>query len=68
MLVASIISTLVILVLVLRINYVMNTVGGYSEDDKWNPFETIIAMLFGWLGVVYILVKHFNDLTITPKP
>lgn len=59
MITATIFSSIVIILLILRINSVMK-VYGCSEDEQWNGVEAIIALLFGWIGVGYILVQYYQ--------
>lgn len=59
MITATIFSTIVIILLILRINSVMGKCG-CSEDEQWNGVEAIIALLFGWVSIVYILVQYYQ--------
>jgi len=50
------ISTVLILIMVLVINSNLEKLNKCNE--KWDILETIIAMLFGWIGVFYILIQY----------
>jgi len=51
-LLSGIITTL--LVFILNVNK--------CNKDKWDIFEWFIAILFGWIGVIYILLEYGSSL------
>jgi len=51
-LLSGIITTL----LVFRLNTIK------CNKDKWDIFEWFFAVLFGWLGVIYILLEYSEPL------
>ena len=46
-------STIIITILVIFIN-----MRATVEDDRWDIFEYIFAIIFGWIAVVYILIAY----------
>lgn len=46
-------STILITILVILIN-----ARATVEDDRWDIIEYIFAVVFGWIAVVYILIRY----------
>ena len=66
MITATIFSSIIIIALILRINSVMGSYG-CTEDEKWNGFEAIVALLFGWISIVYIVVQYYQYILPSKK-
>ncbi len=45
-------STILITIIVIIMNI------RAPEEDKWDIIEYIFAIIFGWIAVVYILIKY----------
>lgn len=45
-------STILITIIVIIMNIRV------PEEDKWDIIEYIFAIIFGWIAVVYILIKY----------
>lgn len=43
---------------VIFINYVIDTHFSFNQSEKWGFFETILALMWGWLGFIYILIQY----------
>ena len=52
MVVSISLSTILITIIVIIMNI------RAPEEDKWDIIEYIFALIFGWLAVVYILIKY----------
>lgn len=52
MLVSISLSTILITIIVIIMNI------RAPEEDKWGIIEYIFAIIFGWIAVVYILIKY----------
>lgn len=52
MLVSISLSTILITIIVIIMNI------RAPEEDKWDIIEYIFAIIFGWIAVVYILIKY----------
>ena len=52
MLVSISLSTILITIIVIIMNI------RAPEEDKWDIIEYIFAIIFGWVAVVYILIKY----------
>ena len=46
-------STIILLIMILIINSTAS-----NESDKFTFFETVIAIIFGWFSVIYIITKY----------
>lgn len=57
MVLVSVFSSIVVVLMVLKVNMRL------SEQNKWDFLETLIAVLFGWIGALYILMSYFDELT-----
>lgn len=53
----SIYSSIVVVLMVIKVNMTL--------EDKFDIVETLVAMFFGWLGALYILITYFDDVTTT---
>ena len=52
MVVSISLSTILITIIVIIMNI------RAPEEDKWDIIEYIFAIIFGWIAVVYILIKY----------
>lgn len=52
MLVSISLSTILITIIVIIMNI------RAPEEDKWDIIEYIFVIIFGWIAVVYILIKY----------
>lgn len=50
-------SIIVVVLMILKVNMRL------SDENKWDFLESLIAVLFGWIGALYILMTYFNELT-----
>ena len=57
MVLVSMFSSIVVVLMVLKVNMRL------SEPNKWDFVETLIAVVFGWIGALYILMSYFDELT-----
>ena len=46
-------STIILLIMILIINSTAAV-----ESDKFSFFETVIAIIFGWFSIIYIVLKY----------
>ena len=53
----SIYSSIIVVLMVIKVNMTL--------EDKFDIVETLVAMFFGWLGALYILITYFYDVTTT---
>lgn len=58
-------SIIIIIVLVMKINFHVSR-GQGSESDEWDLLEIFVAVICGWLGIVYILISYTKYIFMNP--
>lgn len=51
------ITPILTLLCILYINHVINKYN-LNKFDKWNFIETIVALLFNWIGLIYVIIEY----------
>ena len=51
-----------IIVSVMKINSYYDALGKNKSIKKWDFIETLFAIFFGWLGLLYIVFSHSNEI------
>lgn len=55
-------TTILTTVMVLKINHYLNACNKSSSSKKWDIVEWFFAVIFGWVGVVYILISYSGEI------
>ena len=53
----SVFSSIVVVLMIIKVNMRLR------EQSKWDFIESLVAVLFGWIGALYILMTYFDELT-----